>query len=157
VNFDRQNRFLFSRLTGEIVVFLQTGCVLHPSKFKGPRGHCPTFSYKPLHIQGGQCPMPWVSEDKSVENEKWYFNFRVVPTKPRLKSFIHFTPNINFPVISNLNIRLITEDNFFPMISHCPREFWSTKSFSFLSVDRRVEITKRNSLSCSGAAFRTMG
>jgi hypothetical protein len=50
--------------------------------------------------------------------------------------FIHFTPNINFPVISNLNIRLITEDNFFPMISHCPREFWSTKSFSFLSVDR---------------------
>jgi hypothetical protein len=32
-------------------------------------GHCPTFSYKPLHIPGGQCPMPCVSEDKSVENE----------------------------------------------------------------------------------------
>jgi hypothetical protein len=34
INFDRQNRFLFSRLTGEIVVFLQTGCFLYPSKFK---------------------------------------------------------------------------------------------------------------------------
>ena len=30
----RQNRFLFSRLTGEIVVFLQTGFFLYPSKFK---------------------------------------------------------------------------------------------------------------------------
>jgi hypothetical protein len=40
-------------------------------------GHCPTFSYKPLHIPGGQCPMPCVSEDKSVENGKWYSNFRV--------------------------------------------------------------------------------
>jgi hypothetical protein len=48
-------------------------------------GHCPTFSYKPLHIPGGQCPMPYVSEDKSVENGKWYSNFRVAPTKPRLK------------------------------------------------------------------------
>jgi hypothetical protein len=35
----------------------------------------------------------------------------------------HFTPNINFPVISNLNLRLITENNFFPMISHCPHQF----------------------------------
>jgi hypothetical protein len=31
---NRQNRFLFSRLTGEIVVFLQTGLFLYPSKFK---------------------------------------------------------------------------------------------------------------------------
>jgi hypothetical protein len=29
-----QHRFLFSRLTDEIVVFLQTGCFLYPSKFK---------------------------------------------------------------------------------------------------------------------------
>jgi hypothetical protein len=34
INFDRQNRFLFSRLTGEILVFLQTGCFLYLSKFK---------------------------------------------------------------------------------------------------------------------------
>jgi hypothetical protein len=32
--FGGQNRFLFSRLKGEIVVFLQTGCFLYPSKFK---------------------------------------------------------------------------------------------------------------------------
>ena len=46
-------------------------------------GHCSTFSYKPLHILG-QCPMPCVSGDQSVENGKWYSNFRVAPTKPRL-------------------------------------------------------------------------
>jgi hypothetical protein len=34
IKFDRQNRFLFSRLTGEIVIFLQTGCFLYPSKIK---------------------------------------------------------------------------------------------------------------------------
>jgi hypothetical protein len=34
INFDRRNRFLFSRLTGEIVVFLQTGCFLYPSMYK---------------------------------------------------------------------------------------------------------------------------
>ena len=32
-------------------------------------GHCPTFSYKPLHIPGGQCPMPCVTGRVSIEND----------------------------------------------------------------------------------------
>ena len=47
-------------------------------------GHCPIFSYKPLHIPGGQCPMPCVSEDKSVENENDIPTLEWPPQSPDL-------------------------------------------------------------------------